>query len=65
MHYATLAKLEHLLEHPKEAITAATKAMRVLSVTHAGQGAVGGQVCEEVGRVGWEAQQELAAAGAQ
>lgn len=59
LHYATLAKLASFLEQPKEAMAAAEKAMRVLSITHSGW-REGEAVIEQVARVRWECQQEMA-----
>lgn len=60
LHHATHAKLAMLLEQPHEALAAADKALKILCITHAG--GVSGGVVEEVGRIRWEAGQEVAAA---
>ncbi len=54
LHCALLAKLELLLENPREALAAADAALSILRVTHPGT-----SVLEEVLRLRWEAQQEL------
>jgi len=48
-----------LLEHSAEAAHVADKALKILCITHGGQGGV----CEEVARTRYEAQQEVAAKG--
>jgi len=57
LHLAQHAKLAMLLEHAAEAAGIADEALRILCITHAGQGGV----CDEVARIRWEAQQEVAA----
>jgi hypothetical protein len=58
LHYATLAKLEMLLEQPAAAARAAEAAAAILRVTHGG----GCSVLQEVARTRYEAGQELAMA---
>lgn len=59
LHLAQHAKLAMLLEHSAEAAHVADKALKILCITHGGQGGV----CEEVARTRYEAQQEVAAKG--
>ena len=54
--WATIAKLEHLLERPAAAVQAADRALSLLRVTHGGRGAA----ADEVARVRHEAGAELA-----
>jgi SET and MYND domain-containing protein len=60
LHYATLAKLEVLLEHPAAAAAAAEAAAGILRATHDGSSSV----MREVLQTRYEAGQELAAAAA-
>lgn len=73
LHLATLAKLEALLGRPQRALVAATRALDMLRLTHAGGGgsgsaasggrggaaAEGGSVVDQVARVRAEAVQEM------
>lgn len=58
LHYATLAKLELLLQQAGPALAAARASEGILHVTHAGSD--GGDVLQQVQRLVWEAQQEVA-----
>ncbi|GAB4821552.1 hypothetical protein N2152v2_008598 [Parachlorella kessleri] len=63
-HYATLAKLEHLLGgRPQQAQHAAQRALAILTKTHGGASGGAGGVVEEVKRVLFESGQELAQHG--
>ena len=64
LHYASLAKLEHLLGgRPQQAQHAAQRALAILSKTHGGAPGGAGGVVEEVQRVLFESGQELAQVG--
>ena len=64
LHYATLAKLEHLLGgRPEQAQHAAQRALAILSVTQGAPSGGAGGVVEEVQRVLFESSQELAQLG--
>ena len=54
--WAGVAKLEHLLVRPAQALAAAQAALRCLVATHGGGGAAAGAMR----RMAWEAEQELA-----
>lgn len=53
--WAGVAKLQHLLGRPAQALAAAQAALRSLVTTHGG----GGQAVGDMRRVAWEAEQEL------